>query len=149
MKTILVAAQLVAMVMSADAQQPKDALRTEILISTLPAGDLTKWIAGGDVSIEHRSEVARGRPVSVVVRATGCMKDTTGRCNVNADVVVYGPDGSVFHEARTVDLGPLGRIVLPLQMDANAATGVHKAAVKVRDMTARRFAEMEVQFAVT
>jgi hypothetical protein len=149
MKTILVAATFVAMLVPvAEAQPSKETLRTEVLISSLPAEDLTKWIAGGDVSIVHFSEIARGRPVAVVVRATGCMKDATGRCNVNADVVVYRPDGSVFHEAKTVDLGPSGRIVVPLKIDANAATGLHRAAVRVRDMTARHFAEMEVQFAI-
>lgn len=153
MKRIVLAALLIALApvfapgLSAPASQ-SDTLQSEVLVSTLPTEDLKKLIAAPSGPIEHKSEVARGGPVAVVVRTTGCMKDTAGRCTLNADVVVYRPDGSVFHEAKTLDLSPTGRIVVPLNIDANAGTGLYKVAVRIRDMTARRFAEMERQFAV-
>ena len=43
-------------------------LQSEVLISTLPAADLTKQIAAATGTIEHKSEVARGGPVAAVVR---------------------------------------------------------------------------------
>jgi hypothetical protein len=125
-----------------------EGLQSEVLISTLPAEDLKKQIAAEDGKIEHKSEVARGGPVAVVVRSTGCMKDDTGHCNINANVTVYKPDGSVFHEAKALDLSTTGRIAVPLVLDAHAGTGLYKVVVTVRDLTARRFPVLERQFAV-
>jgi hypothetical protein len=152
MKPIVLAALIAlgpvfAPVLSALTSQ-SDTLQSEVLISTLPPEDLKKQIAAPSGAIEHKAEVVRGGPVAVVLRTIGCMKDTAGRCNLNADVVVYRPDGSVFHEAKALDLAPTGRLVVPLNIDANAGTGLYKVAVRIRDMTARRFAEMERQFAV-
>jgi uncharacterized protein YfaS (alpha-2-macroglobulin family) len=106
-----------------------------------------KQITAAAGTIEHKSEVARGGPVAAVVRTTGCMKDTVGACNVNADIVIYKPDGSVFREAKSLDL-PAGHGAVPFKIDANSATGLYKVVVTVRDLTARRFATMERQFAV-
>ena len=128
--------------------QPTETLHSEVLISTLSTEDLKKQIAAPDGKIEHKSEVARGEPVAAVVRSTGCMKDEAGRCNISANVTVYKPDGSVFHEAKAVDLSTTGRVAVPLTIDANAATGLYKVVVSVRDLTARRFAVLERQFAV-
>ncbi len=75
------------------------------------------------------------------------MKDTAGACKVNVDVVIYKPDGSVFQEAKSLDL-PTGRGAVPLKIDANTATGLYKVVVTVRDLTARRFATVERQFGV-
>jgi hypothetical protein len=122
-------------------------LHSEVLISTLPAADLTKRLTTATGTIQHEPEVARGGPVAAVVRTTGCVKDTTGACRINADVVTYGPDGSVFHEARRLDL-PEGRRVVALAIEANAATGVYRVVVTVRDLTARRFATVEQRFGV-
>jgi hypothetical protein len=83
-KTTLIAAALaVALALVASAQQSRPAgqtetLQSEVLISTLPAADLSKQIAAATGTIEHKSEVARGGPVAAVVRTTGCMKDTAG-----------------------------------------------------------------------
>lgn len=127
---------------------PTETLQSEVLISTLAPEELKKQIAAEDGKIEHKSEVARGEPVAVVVRTTSCMKDTADHCNVNATVIVYKPDGSKFHEAKAVDLSPTGRIAVPLKLDADAATGLYKVVLTVRDLTARRFAVLERQFAV-
>jgi hypothetical protein len=75
------------------------------------------------------------------------MKDTASACQVKADVVIYKPDGSVFHEAKGVDLAA-DRGTVPVKIDASAATGLYKIAVTVRDLTARRFATVERQFGV-
>ena len=75
------------------------------------------------------------------------MKDTTGACKVNVDIVVYKPDGSMLHEARSLDL-PTGRGAVPFKIDANAETGLYKVVSTIRDLTARRFATMERQFGV-
>ncbi|SRR6266542_3239437 len=128
--------------------RPTETLQSEVLISTLPTEDLKKQIAAEGGTIEHKSEVARGGPVAAVVRTTGCMKDMAGRCNVNVTLDVHKPDGSVFHAAKAVDLPPTGRIAVPLKLDANAATGLYKVVLTVRDLTARRFAVLERQFAV-
>jgi hypothetical protein len=158
-RTLLAAALAVAMAPVAFAQQPPpggqsgtpasppEGLQTEVLVSTLPAAELSKQIAAATGAIEHKSEVARGGPVAAVVRTTGCMKDTAGACRVNVDVVVYKPDGSVFHEAKSLDL-PTGRGVVPLKIDASVATGLYKVVVTVRDLAARRFAALERQFGV-
>jgi hypothetical protein len=160
MKTTLIAAALaVALALGASAQQSRptgqpgaltsqaEQLHSEVLISTLPPADLTKQITAATGTIEHKSEVARDGPVAVVVRTTGCMKDTAGACNINADVVIYKPDGSVFQETKTLDL-PTGRGTVPLKIDANTATGVYKVVVTVRDLTARRFATVDRPFGV-
>jgi hypothetical protein len=126
----------------------QETLQSEVLISTLAAEEMKKQIAAQDGKIEHKSEVARGGPVTVVVRSTGCMPDTAGHCSINANVTVYKPDGSVFHEAKALDLSPTGRIAVPLDIDRNAATGLYKVVVTVRDLTARRFPVLERQFAV-
>ena len=84
--------------------------------------------------------------MAAVVRVTGCMKDTAGACKVNADVVIYRPDGSVFHEVKNLDLAA-GRGAVPLKIDANTATGIYKVVFTIRDLTARRFATVE-QFGV-
>jgi hypothetical protein len=159
-KTTLIAAALfVALALVASAQQPRptgqpgaatgqtDKLQSEVIISTLPTSDLTKQITAATGAIEHRSEIARGGPVAAVVRTTGCMKDTAGTCKVSADIVIYKPDGLVFHEVKSLDL-PAGRGAVPLKIDANTATGVYKVVVTVRDLTARRFATVERQFGV-
>jgi len=122
-------------------------LQAEVIVSTLSAAELAKQIAAATVAIEHKSEVARGGPATAVVRATGCMKDTAGACQVKADVVIYKPDGSVLQEAKGVDL-TAGRATLPITLDAGAATGVYKIAITVRDATARRFATVDRQFGV-
>jgi hypothetical protein len=124
-----------------------DTLQAEVLISTLPSGELTKQLSAATGTVEHKSEVARGGPVAVVVRAPGCTKDPAGACKANADVVIYKPDGSVFQEAKSFEL-PAGRGVVPLRIDANAAPGIYKAVVTVRDLAARRFATLERQFGV-
>lgn len=122
-------------------------LQSEVIISTLATPELTKQITAEKGTFEHKSEVARGGPVAAVVRTTGCEKDTAGNCKVNADVVIYAPDGKVYHEAKNLDL-PQGRAAVPLKFDAKAATGVYKVVVTVRDLTARRFGQVERQFGV-
>ena len=120
-------------------------LQWEVLISTLPPADLQKQMAAATGTIEHKSEVARGGPVAAVVRTTGCTKDPAGGCTVN--VVVYGPDGSILQEVKNLAL-PTGRASVPLEIDANSATGVYKVAIRVRDLAARRFGTAERQFGV-
>lgn len=129
-------------------EQPTETLQSEVLVSTLATEDLKKQIAAPRGKLEHKSEVARGEPVTAVVRSTGCLKDETGRCNINANLTVYKPDGSIFHEAKALDLSATGHVIVPLDIDANAATGQYKIVVNVRDLTARRFAVLERQFAV-
>jgi hypothetical protein len=142
MKSILIAAAF-AIVLPGQT----DKLQSEVLVSTLPAAELTKQLTAPAGTIEHKSEVARSGPVAAVVRTTGCMKDSSGGCKVNADVVIYKPNGSIFHEAKNLDL-TTGRRVVPLKIDANSATGIYKIVVKVRDLTARRFGTAERQFSV-
>ncbi len=158
-RTPIAAALAVALAVVASAQQSPpagqpgavtgqpDTLQSEVLISTLRAADLAKQITAASGTIEHKSEVRRGEPVAAVVRTTGCLKDTAGACKVNADVVIYKPDGSVFHEVKSVDL-PAGRGAVPLKIDANTAAGVYKVVVTIRDLPARRFATVEQQFGV-
>lgn len=158
-RTLIVGALAVALAPVASAQQSRptgqpgaltsqtEQLQSEVLISTLPTADLAKQITAATGTIEDKSEVARGGPVAAVVRTTGCMKGTAGACKVNADVVIYKPDGSVFHEAKGLDL-PAGRGAVPLKIDANTATGLYRVVVTVRDLTARRFATVERQFRV-
>ncbi len=124
-----------------------DKLNSEVLITTLPTIELTKQVTAEKGTIEHKSEVARGGPVAAVVRTTGCMKDAAGACKVNADVVVYKPDGTVFHEAKNLDL-PAGRGAVPLKFDADAPTGVYRVVATIRDLAGRRFATAERQFGV-
>jgi hypothetical protein len=122
-------------------------LNSEVIITTLATPELTKQVTAADGTFEHKSEVARGGPVAAVVRTTGCAKDAAGTCKINADVVVYAPDGKVFHEAKNLNL-PQGRAAVPLKFDANAATGVYRVVVTVRDLTANRFGQVERQFGV-
>ncbi len=138
---------LIAVALAGALTSQTETLQSEVLISTLPPAELTKQITATTGTIEHKSEVARGGPVAAVVRTTGCMKDTAGACTINADVVIYKPDGSVFHEAKRLDLST-GRGTVPLKIDANAATGVYKVVVTVRDLTAGRFATVERWFGV-
>jgi hypothetical protein len=150
MKRIVIAAALAAtlpLVAFAQQSPPAGQLQSEVLISTLPTADLTKQITAATGTIEHKSEVVRGGPVAAVLRTTGCMKDTAGTCKVNASVMIYKPDGSVFHEVKSLDL-PSGRGAVPLTIDASARTGVYKVVVRIRDLTARRFATVEQQFGV-
>jgi len=122
-------------------------LQSEVLVTTLSTEDLTREVTAENGKIEHKSEVTRGGPVAAVVRTTGCQKESGGTCKVNADVVVYRPDGSVFHEAKNLDL-PQGRGAVPLKVDAQAATGVYRVVVTIRDLAARRFATVERQFGI-
>jgi hypothetical protein len=121
-------------------------LQSEILISTLATPDLTREITAENGTLEHVSEVTRGEPVAAVLRTAGCQKDS-GACKVNADVVVYRPDGSVFYEAKGLDL-PQGRAAVPLKLDAQAPTGVYRVEATIRDLAARRFAKIDRQFGV-
>lgn len=121
-------------------------LQSEVLISNLAQADLTREIAAENGQIEHQSEVAREGPVAAVVRTAGCEKQGDA-CKVNVDVVVYAPDGSVFHEVKSLDL-PTGRTFVPLKIDADAPTGVYRVVARVRDLAARRFATVERQFGV-
>jgi hypothetical protein len=122
-------------------------LLSEILISGSSIADLPSNIGAGKGSIEHRSEVVRGGPVSAVVWTSGCQKDTGGSCHVQGDLVVHAPDGSVFHEAKSLDLSQGGAAVA-LKVDARAPTGVYRVVVSVRDVVARRFQTLERQFGV-
>jgi hypothetical protein len=141
------------LVLSADQGQPgalssqTQKLDSEVLITTLSTADLTKQVTAESGAIDHKSEVARGGPVAAVVRTKGCGKDANGACRVNADVVIYKPDGSVFHEAKNLDL-PAGRAAIPLKIDAQAPTGVYKVVVTIRDLEARRFGSVERLFGV-
>ena len=156
MGRLILIATLIAttlLVLSADQGQPgalsslTQKLDSEVLITTLATPELTKQVNAESGVIEHKSEVSRGGPVAAVVRTKGCQKDTAGACNVNADVVIYKPDGSIFHEAKNLDL-PAGRGAIPLKVDASAPTGVYKVVVTIRDLTARRFGSLERQFGV-
>ena len=156
-KTLLLAALGVALAAVPSAPQTPQStqpatlsptLPAEIFISTLSPDDLKKQIAAEGGKIEDTSEVERGGPVAAVVRYTGCMKDEAGACNITANVTVYKPDGSIFHEVKAVNLAPTGRVAVPLNIDANAGTGLYKVVVTVRDLTARRFGVLERQFAV-
>ena len=122
-------------------------LQTEILITTLATAELKTQLETEKGKIEHSSEVGRQGPVAAVVRVPGCQKDKEGVCKVNADIVVYRPDGTVHQEVKTLDL-PQGRGALPLVFDAQAPTGVYKMVVTVRDLTTRRFATNERPFGV-
>jgi hypothetical protein len=156
-RTFIAAALAVAQALVAYAQespathQPRtvtgetEKLLSEVLISTLASKELTKQIAAATGTIEHNSEVSRGGPVAAVVRAKGCMNDTAGSCKVNADIVIYKPDGSVFQQVKSLDL-PGGVAAVPLKIDANTPAGVYKVIVTIRDLTARRFATVEQQF---
>ena len=145
---VLTLAGVSAAVLSARSQSASAAtLQSDVVISTLSLEDLKKQLAAPDGKIEDKSEVARGEPVTVLVRATGCMKDDTGHCDINANVTVYKPDGSLFHEAKVLDLST-GRVSVPLDIGANTATGLYRVVVNVRDLTARRFAVVERRFAV-
>ena len=122
-------------------------LQSEVIITTLATTELTRQIADAKGTFEHKSEVPRGGPVAAIVRVPGCEHDSAGACRVNADVVVYTPAGSIFHEAKNLDL-PTGRTAIPLTFDANATTGVYRVMVTIRDLAARRFATVERQFGV-
>ena len=159
MKSILAAATLALALTSflvtlhAQSGQPgaltsqTEKLQSEVIITTLATPELTRQVTDAKGTIEHKSEVPRGGPVAAVVRVPGCQHDAASACKVNADVVVYKPDGSVFHEAKNLDL-PAGRGAIPLTLDAGAATGVYRVVVTIRDVTARRFATVERQFGV-
>lgn len=122
-------------------------LKSEVLITTLSTEDLTKQVMADNGTIEHKSEVARGGPVAVVVRAQGCEKGRDGSCQVNADIVIYQPDGAVFHQVKNLDL-PAGRAAIPFKLDAQSPTGIYRVVVIIRDLTAQRFGKLERQFGV-
>ncbi|HEX9406946.1 MAG TPA: hypothetical protein VF975_06490 [Thermoanaerobaculia bacterium] len=145
--TAIVAAQSGAPGQAGALSGKAEKLQSEVLITTLATTDLTKQITDVNGKIEHKSEVSRGGPVAAVVRVPGCEKDSGGNCKVNADIVVYKPDGSVFHEAKNLDL-PQGRAAVPLKFSADATTGVYRVVATIRDLTARRFATVERQFGV-
>lgn len=119
--------------------------QSEILISSLAT--LPRDITADKSAIEHKSEVARGGPVAVVVWTSGCQKETGGSCKVQADLVVYAPDGAVYHEVRNLEL-PQGGGAAPLKLDARAPTGVYRVVVLIRDLVSRRFVKLERQFGV-
>jgi hypothetical protein len=122
-------------------------LLAEILISASSIANLPRNIGAEKGSIDHRSEVARGGPVSAVVWTSGCQKDPGGSCSVQADLVVYAPDGSVFHDAKNLDVSQGGAAVA-LTVDARAPTGVYRVVAFVRDLASRRFTKLERQFGV-
>lgn len=122
-------------------------LQSEIIITILPAAELKTQIMSEKGTFEHKSEVARGGPVAAVLVTRGCEKDAKDTCNMNADVVVYKPDGTVFHEAKNLTL-PAGRAAVPLTFDAKAPTGVYNVVATIRDLTARRFGSVERKFGV-
>jgi hypothetical protein len=62
-------------------------------------------------------------------------------------MVVYAPDGAVFHEARNLVLTQ-GNGVVPLKIGERAPTGVYRVVVLLRDLVSRRFTKLERQFGV-
>ena len=76
-RTLIAAALAVALALVASARQSRPAgqpgevtgqmekLGSEVLISTFPTAELTKQITAATGTIEHKSEVARGRPVAL------------------------------------------------------------------------------------
>jgi hypothetical protein len=141
-KTFIAAALAAGLPLVASAQQ-----QSEVLISTLPTADLMKQITATVGTVEHKSEAARGGPVAVVVRTAGCTKDTATACKISADVVIYGPDGAIFHQVKGLDVAA-GRAAVPLKLDVSARTGIYKVVLTIRDLTARRFETVERQFGV-
>jgi hypothetical protein len=124
-----------------------DTLKSEVIITILPTADLRTQIMSDKGTFDHKSEVTRGGPVAAVIMTQGCEKDTKGACKMNADIMVYKPDGTVFHAAKNLDL-PAGRGAVPLTFDASAVTGVYRVVATIRDLTARRFASVERMFGV-
>jgi hypothetical protein len=61
--------------------------------------------------------------------------------------VVYRPDGSVFSEAKNVELVG-GRGTVAIAFSPSDATGVYKIVATVRDLNARRFGSAERFFGV-
>jgi hypothetical protein len=122
-----------------------DEMQPEVLISILPEADLARQIAAPTGAIEHKSEVSRSGPVAAVVTTKSCQKDTEGICRVNADVVVYRPDGSIHQQVKAVDL-PAGRVSIALNFDAQAPSGIYRVVATIRDLAARRFGTAERKF---
>jgi hypothetical protein len=120
----------------------RDVAPSEVLITTLPAAEIT-----AAKTLEHDSEVGRNEAVTVVVIMPGCAKDPQGACNASTDIVVYTPDGKVHSETKQVSLNS-GRGTTALTLAATSPTGVYRVVATVRDLNAKRFGTTERQFGV-
>jgi hypothetical protein len=118
---------------------------TEVLISTLPESDIAKRLSGGE-TIDHTTEVMRGKPVTAILRAPRCQRDPAGACRISAELVVYQPDGSPYRKAD-IEVGG-GSGTAPLTFDAQASAGVYRVVATVRDLVSRTFVTVERRFAV-
>ena len=120
----------------------RDAMLSEVLITTLSAADLE-----AAKTLEHDSEVAKNEMVTIVGRMPSCQKDAKGACNASADIVTYTPDGNVHSETKGVSL-TTGRGTTALKLAPADVTGVYKVIATVRDLTARSFGTTERRFGV-
>jgi hypothetical protein len=120
----------------------RDVAPSEVLITTLPAAEIT-----AAKTLEHDSEVGRSEAVTVVVIMPACARDPQGACNASTDIVVYTPDGKVHSETKGVSLNG-GRGTTALTLAATSPTGVYRVVATVRDLNARRFGTTERQFGV-
>ena len=122
--------------------EKREVIKSEVLITTLPAADLkvTK-------TLEHDTEVAKSEAVTVVVILATCQKDSQGACNASADIVAYRPNGEVHSEMKNVSLNE-GRGMASLRLALADPTGVYKVVATVRDLNARRFGKTERLFGV-
>lgn len=122
--------------------QKREVMKSEILVTTLPAAEIK-----AAKTLEHDSEVAKSEAVTVVVTLPSCEKDVRGACNASADVVAYTPDGKVHSEMKGVPLND-GRGTVALKLAPTDASGVYKVVATVRDLNARRFGTTERLFGV-
>ena len=120
----------------------RDVSPSEVLVTSLSDADIK-----AAKTFEHDSEVARNEAATVVVIMPSCEKDAGGACNASADIVVYGPDGTVHSETKGLSLNT-GRATTALQLVTTNPIGVYRVVATVRDLNARRFGTTERQFGV-
>jgi hypothetical protein len=109
-------------------------------------------------TIHRVSEATRGAVVAAMILFTSCQGDSSGKCQVEVDFKVLGPDGGVYAEHREVgiwdsaqpppDLVQLGKSHLMLRIEPGDPLGSYQLYAVARDRIAGRQVSLKQSLSV-
>ena len=115
------------------------------------------WRKPETPTIDPVTTVQRGQIISTVVIFYGTARDNKGLCNVDYDVVVKRPDGSIYNRRDAVigwqDLAPdssrqlmLGRNYVSVNFSVDDPSGLYTVEAVVRDNVSRQALSLKSSF---
>jgi hypothetical protein len=125
-------------------------LHAHLIVTDRGAELLEQWAAGAPrITLKSVDSAQRGVFVTAVVRFMGCAPDVAGLCNSTVTYTAQRPDGTVYGEAKDVELwrgkraldegaSQLAVEYLGLVFEPSDAAGTYTIVAEIQDHNAAR-----------